>query len=218
MAPFPAPAPPPDCQLCPRLAGFRQQNREKYPAYHNNPVPPFAGADPPRLLIVGLAPGLQGANATGRPFTNDYAGDLLYETLGLYGFAEGQYDCRADDGLRLKACRITNAVRCVPPENKPLPEEIKTCGSFLKAELGMAMPSVRAIVALGTVAHAAVLSARGLRKAAFPFAHGAVHDLGDGVRLFDSYHCSRYNTNTGRLTTPMFQDVFRNVRAWVDGG
>jgi len=163
------------------------------------------------LLIVGLAPGLQGANRTGRPFTGDYAGDLLYATLLAFGFANGAYQARPDDGLTLIDCRISNAVRCVPPQNKPLPLEIRTCRQFLEATLAD-MPRLRAIVALGRVAHESTVKALGLRAAAAPFAHGAVHEAGR-LKLYDSYHCSRYNTNTGVLTAAMFESVFARVRA-----
>jgi uracil-DNA glycosylase family 4 len=163
------------------------------------------------LLIVGLAPGLKGANRTGRPFTGDYAGDLLYATLLKFGFARGRYDRRTDDGLRLVDCRITNAVRCVPPENKPLTEEIAICRRFLEVEL-TSLVRLEAVLALGTVAHGAVLSALGLRKSRFRFTHGALHSLPSGPLLADSYHCSRYNTNTGRLTTAMFEAVFAELK------
>ena len=159
------------------------------------------------MLIVGLAPGLKGANQTGRPFTGDYAGDLLYDTLLKYGLARGDYGRRSDDGLQLVGCRITNAVRCVPPENKPLTEEIAACRGFLEAELS-SLDRLEAVLALGGVAHGAVLAARGLRKSRYPFGHGALHELPDGLLLADSYHCSRYNTNTGRLTVAMFEAVF----------
>jgi uracil-DNA glycosylase family 4 len=204
-----ASTPGPGCTLCPRLAQFRAANRRAHPDFFNSPVPSF-GESSPRLLIVGLAPGLKGANRTGRPFTGDYAGDLLYQTLTNFGFARGTYDRRADDGLRLIGCRITNAVRCVPPENKPTTAEIKTCLRFLRAELGTA-PGLQVVLALGTVAHGAVLSALDLKKSGYPFRHGAVHELPGGLLLADSYHCSRYNTNTGRLTTEMFEAVFAEV-------
>jgi uracil-DNA glycosylase family 4 len=202
-----------DCPLCPRLAGFRDQARQREPGWFNAPVPSFGESDA-RLLIVGLAPGLQGANRTGRPFTGDYAGDLLYATLLAYGFAEGAYLARPDDGLKLVDCRISNAVRCVPPQNKPLPAEINTCRPFLKATME-AMPRLRAIVALGRVAHDSVVKMLNLRSAAAPFAHGAVHQAGR-FRLYDSYHCSRYNTNTGVLTAEMFRRVFAKVKAELD--
>jgi uracil-DNA glycosylase family 4 len=195
-----------DCALCPRLVEFRQANRASQPTWHNAPVPAFGGLDA-RLLIVGLAPGLRGANATGRPFTGDWAGDLLYGTLLHFGAATGSYAERADDGLALVDCRITNAVRCVPPANRPTPAEAKACRPFLVQELA-AMPRLRAILAIGGFAHDAVLTTLGLKKSALPFAHGAVHPLGDGKTLVDSYHCSRLNTNTGRLTEAMFHQVF----------
>ncbi len=198
-----------DCPLCPRLVAFRQSAREREPSWFNAPVPSFGDADA-ELLIVGLAPGLQGANRTGRPFTGDYAGDLLYATLLEYGFATGTYAARPDDGLRLRNCRITNGVRCVPPQNKPLPVEIKTCRAFLSMTLGE-MTRLRAIVALGRIAHDTTLKALGIRTAAAPFGHGAIHEAGH-LRLFDSYHCSRYNTNTGVLTPAMFRAVFAAVR------
>ena len=194
-----------DCALCPRLAGFRATQRTAHPDWHNAPVPSFGDARP-RLLIVGLAPGLRGANRTGRPFTGDYAGDLLYRTLLKFGLAEGTYAAHPQDGLRLCGVRITNAVRCVPPQNKPEPAEVAACRPFLAAELD-ALPAVKAILALGSIAHNAVLAARGLRRAAYPFAHSALHELPDGVLLADSYHCSRLNTNTGRLTEAMFEAV-----------
>jgi uracil-DNA glycosylase len=202
-----------DCPLCPRLAEYRKAARIREPGWFNSPVPSFGDADA-RLLIVGLAPGLQGANRTGRPFTGDYAGDLLYATLLRYGFARGSYQARPDDGLQLVDCRISNAVRCVPPQNKPLPAEIKTCRPFLAATIA-AMPQLRAIVALGRVAHDTVLKTLKLRAAAAPFTHGAVHQAGH-LRLYDSYHCSRYNTNTGVLTDEMFRSVFAQVKADLD--
>jgi uracil-DNA glycosylase family 4 len=206
-------APGRDCPLCPRLVDFRHATRRREPTWFNAPVPSFGDADA-RLLIVGLAPGMQGANRTGRPFTGDYAGDLLYATLLKYGFAEGSYQARPDDGLRLVDCRISNAVRCVPPQNKPLPAEINTCRSFLAATIA-AMPRLRAIVALGRIAHDTVLKTLALRAAASPFAHGAVHQAGP-LKLYDSYHCSRYNTNTGVLTDEMFRSVFARVKADLD--
>jgi len=193
-----------NCPLCPRLAGFRAEARAREPHWFNAPVPSF-GDPAAALVIVGLAPGMQGANRTGRPFTGDYAGDLLYATLLEYGFAKGVYQARPDDGLQLVDCRIVNAVRCVPPQNKPQPSEIRTCRPFLAADLA-AMPGVRAIVALGRIAHDTMLKVLDLRSAAAPFAHGAVHPAG-GVKLYDSYHCSRYNTNTRVLTTEMFEKV-----------
>jgi len=197
--------PEPDCALCPRLLDFRVANRAAHTDFHNAPVRSFGALDA-RLLVVGLAPGLKGANATGRPFTGDYAGDLLYATLLSLGLAAGAYDKRPDDGLSLRGLRITNAVRCVPPANKPLPAEIKTCNAFLKAEIG-AMPRLAALLALGQVAHRAVVTALGLRQAAFPFGHCASHRLSAQLTLVDSYHCSRYNTNTGKLTESMFAEA-----------
>ena len=205
-----APEPGPDCPLCPRLAEFRRQARAREPHWHNAPVASF-GDPAARLLIVGLAPGLQGANRTGRPFTGDYAGDLLYATLLEYGFAQGVYQARPDDGLTLVDCRISNAVRCVPPQNKPLPVEIATCRPFLSATIAT-MPKLRAIVALGRIAHDSTVKALGMRNSAAPFAHGSMHKAGN-VSLYDSYHCSRYNTNTGVLTPKMFREVFGQVRA-----
>jgi uracil-DNA glycosylase len=200
-----------DCPLCPRLAGFRATQRAAHPDWFNAPVPPF-GADTAELLIVGLAPGLRGANRTGRPFTGDYAGDLLYATLRKFGLASGDYAGHAGDGLTLGRARITNAVRCVPPQNKPETAEIAACRPFLAAEL-MALPQLRAILALGAIAHHAVLATKGLRRAAYPFEHGALHELPGGPLLADSYHCSRLNTNTGTLTTEMFEAVFAAIVA-----
>ena len=202
-----------ECPLCPRLKKFRQEWRRREPTWFNAPVPSFGSRDA-RLLIVGLAPGLRGANRTGRPFTGDYAGGLLYRTLSEFGFARGEYQARPDDSLVLIDARITNAVRCVPPENKPTPAEIATCRKFLAATM-IDMPKLRAIVALGRIAHDSVAHALELRPAAMPFAHGARHRL-DGLELFDSYHCSRQNTNTGRLTPDMFRAVFAEVRAEID--
>lgn len=204
-----------DCPLCPRLVAFRGAWRAAEPSWHNAPVPTFGGRDA-RLLVVGLAPGLRGANRTGRPFTGDYAGDLLYRTLGDFGFASGSYAARPDDGLTLSDAAITNAVRCVPPENKPLPAETRTCRQFLVATIA-AMPRLRVIVALGRVAHESVVAALGHRQKALPFGHGAVHVVAAGVTLHDSYHCSRYNTNTGVLTEDMFRAVFAEVRRRLDG-
>jgi uracil-DNA glycosylase len=199
------------CTLCPRLVAFRERNQAKAPDWYNGAVPSF-GDPGARLLIVGLAPGLNGANRTGRPFTGDYAGELLYGTLLKYGFARGTYAARSDDGLQLVDCLVSNAVRCVPPENKPTPEEAATCRSFLKARIA-AMPNLEAAVALGRVAHDSALAALECRKVLFPFAHGSHHTLPNGLVLFDSFHCSRYNTNTGRLTPEMFHAVFAAVRA-----
>jgi uracil-DNA glycosylase family 4 len=208
---------PHDCAQCPRLASFRAANRTTEPAWHNAPVPSFGqeNAARARLLIVGLAPGLRGANRTGRPFTGDFAGELLYRTLIAYGFARGQYEARPDDGLALVDCMITNAVRCVPPENKPTPAEIGQCRPFL-AERMAAMPRLAAVAVLGRIAHDSTLAALGARRAAFPFAHGAQHQVRAGLCLFDSFHCSRYNTNTGKLTPEMFRAVFAAVRGYLD--
>lgn len=202
--------PAPDCRLCPRLAQFRDANSTAYPDWHNGPVPSFGPLDG-RLLIVGLAPGLRGANRTGRPFTGDFAGELLYPTIETFGFGSGPYDARPDDGFRMTTARVTNAVRCVPPENRPTTAEIRACNPFLKAEIA-AMPELRAVLALGLVAHKALLQALGLVAARYPFAHAAMHDLPSGLLLADSYHCSRYNTNTGRLTEEMFRAVFAELR------
>jgi uracil-DNA glycosylase family 4 len=207
-----ATAPNPDCPLCPRLAEFRAANRTREPEWFNSPVPSFGSRDA-SLLIVGLAPGMQGANRTGRPFTGDYAGDLLYATLLEYGFARGIYQARPDDGFQLVDCRISNAVRCVPPQNKPLPAEINTCRQFLTATRDD-MPNLRAVVMLGRVAHDSTLKTFNLRAAAAPFGHGAEHQAGN-IRLFDSYHCSRYNTNTRVLTAEMFRAVFASVKAYL---
>jgi uracil-DNA glycosylase family 4 len=202
-----------NCPLCPRLKSFREDWRNREPDWFNAPVASFGPATA-RLLIVGLAPGLRGANRTGRPFTGDYAGDLLYDTLKRFGFAAGRYEARPDDGLALVDARITNAVRCVPPENKPTPAEIKTCRSFLEATIAE-MANLRAIVTLGRISHDSTTAALNHRRAAAPFGHGAAHDIGK-LRIFASYHCSRYNTNTGRLTTTMFKGVFAEVRAYLD--
>jgi uracil-DNA glycosylase family 4 len=199
-----------NCPLCPRLVAFREATRLREPTWFNSPVPPFGDPDG-RLLIVGLAPGMQGANRTGRPFTGDYAGDLLYATLLEFGFAKGVYQARPDDGLTLVDCRIGNAVHCVPPQNKPLPVEINTCRQFLVATIAT-MPKLRAIVALGRIAHDSTLKALGIRAANAPFGHGAMHAAG-ALTLYDSYHCSRYNTNTRVLTPEMFRGVFARVRA-----
>jgi len=205
--------PPRDCADCARLAAFRAENRVRFPDFWNAPVPCFGEADA-RLMIVGLAPGLRGANRTGRPFTGDYAGDLLYATLKAFGFASGTYDRRPDDGLTLVDCAIVNAVRCVPPENKPTPAEIATCRPYLERAIA-ALPRLRVVLALGRIAHESALRALGHKPSRFPFAHGARHALGPAM-LFDSYHCSRYNTNTGVLTEAMFAEVFARVRAELD--
>jgi uracil-DNA glycosylase family 4 len=202
-----------DCPLCPRLVAFREAARARQPDWFNAPVPSFGSPDA-RLLVVGLAPGLQGANRTGRPFTGDYAGDLLYATLLEYGFARGTYQARPDDGFTLVDARISNAVRCVPPENKPVGAEIATCRRFLQTAIAE-MPNLRAVVALGRIAHDTLVTTLGHKRAAAPFGHGASHALGP-LRLFDSYHCSRYNTNTGVLTPDMFRSVFAAVRGYLD--
>jgi uracil-DNA glycosylase family 4 len=206
-------APGRDCPRCPRLVAFRKTWRGQEPDWFNAPVDSF-GPNDARLLIVGLAPGLRGANRTGRPFTGDYAGDLLYGTLKEFGFATGPYEARADDGLTLVDCRITNAVRCVPPENKPTPEEIATCRGFLAATI-TDMPLLTAVLALGRIAHETVVVAGGARRSAYPFAHGDAHKIG-ALTLFDSYHCSRYNTNTGVLTPKMFRDVIAKIRGHLE--
>ena len=206
--PAAAPEAPYDCPLCPRLAGLRDQLRVAHPAWFNGPVVSF-GDPAARLLIVGLAPGLKGANRTGRPFTGDFAGNLLYDTLAAFGFAAGTYRADPGDGLELRDCMVTNAVRCVPPGNKPVGSEIATCNRFLKARIA-ALPRLRAIVALGRIAHEATFAALGLKARDYPFAHAARHRAG-ALQLFDSYHCSRQNTNTGRLTPAMFETVFAAV-------
>ena len=200
----------PACAACPRLADFLATARQTYPGYFCQPVPPF-GDDRPELLIVGLAPGLHGANRTGRPFTGDYAGTLLYETLHEFGYADRPVSVAADDGLTLTGCRITNAVKCVPPANKPETDEIVRCNGYLKAELA-ALPRDTRLLALGQIAHRAILQALGLKQRAHPFGHGARHRLPDGRHLYDSYHCSRYNTQTRRLTPEMFKAVFAAIR------
>ena len=206
--------PPRDCSLCPRLAAYREAQGIAHPEWFNGPVPPFGDAQA-ELLIVGLAPGLRGANRTGRPFTGDYAGGLLYATLRAYGFAEGAYDARPDDGLELRRVRITNAVRCVPPQNKPEPSEVANCRRFLAAEIS-AMPRLRAILALGAIAHHAVLTALRFRRVLFPFEHGRLHRLPCGLTLADSYHCSRLNTNTGKLSPAMFEGIFATLSSCLD--
>jgi uracil-DNA glycosylase family 4 len=202
------------CVACERLADFLAQVRVEHPDYHARPVAPF-GDPQARLLIVGLAPGMHGANRSGRPFTGDFAGILLYETLHRFGFANRPVSLAADDGLELMDCRITNAVKCLPPQNKPEPVEIRTCNRFLASELDE-LASVRVILALGNVAHKAVLMAQGLKQSAHTFGHGARHMLPDGRVLIDSYHCSRYNTQTRRLTAEGFAEVFVTVREELD--
>ncbi len=228
-APMPAPIVSPDCGLCPRLAQYRAENKVQYPDFFNAPVPSF-GDSAGEVLIVGLAPGVKGANRTGRPFTGDFAGELLYQTLLKYGFAKGTFKADPKDGLMLVNCRLTNAVRCVPPQNKPVGEEINQCRPFLRGEID-AMPRLRAILCLGKISHDSTLRALGARLAAHPFAHNVRHDVtlapikgvgkplggpnGRKVAVFNSYHCSRYNTNTGRLTEKMFEDVFESVTAFL---
>jgi len=216
VSPASAAEPPRDCPLCPRLHDFIAHWRKREPEWFNAPVPTFSaveGDDAVRLLIVGLAPGLRGANRTGRPFTGDYAGDLLYSTLDRFGFSRGRFQARPDDGVQLVGTALTNAVRCVPPENKPVGAEIATCRRFLTATMAR-YPNLRAIVTLGTIAHQSTVRALGLRVAAHPFKHGGRQQAGD-LTLFSSYHCSRYNTNTGRLTPEMFVKVFADVAEYL---
>ena len=203
------------CRACPRLAAFLDDARQCHPHYHCRPVPPFGDARP-RLLIVGLAPGFHGANRTGRPFTGDHAGILLYETLYAHGYADRPASVAADDGLTLIGCRITNAVKCVPPENKPDSAEVRRCNAYLAAEVAQ-LPAGAAILALGQIAHGAVLRALALKPGNHPFGHAARHEMPGGRRLFDSYHCSRYNTQTKRLTPAMFRAVFADIRAYLEG-
>jgi uracil-DNA glycosylase family 4 len=204
----PTPVFDPGCRRCPRLAGFLDSVGRDHPTYHARPVPPF-GDPHARLLVVGLAPGLHGANATGRPFTGDHAGIILYQTLHRFGYASRPQSVAADDGLELHDCRITNAVKCLPPQNKPTGPEVRECNGFLAAELAT-LPDGAVVLALGKIAHDAVLATTGVRRASFPFGHAAEHTL-DGFRLVDSYHCSRYNTNTRRLTQEMFDAVFARI-------
>ncbi len=211
----PRAVPPRDCRLCPRLVAYREENRRRHPRWHNAPVPSF-GDPSAALLIVGLAPGVAGANRTGRPFTGDYAGEILYPALLRHGFARGRYEARPDDGLELVDCRITNAVRCVPPRNRPTGEEITTCRRYLLDEL-LVPPRPRLVLSLGRIAHDSVLRAFGCRLRDFPFAHDAAYRLEDGTRLVSSYHCSRYNVNTGRLTEAMFEAVMRRVSELLGG-
>lgn len=200
-----------DCNLCPRLVEFRMQNRMKFPSYYNGPVPPFGSLDA-EILVVGLAPGLNGANQTARPFTNDYAGDVLYPILKKFGLAKGNYQKRKDDGFELINVRVTNSVRCVPPENKPTGEEVRICGGFLTEEI-KDMKNLKLILTLGSIAHNAVLSVLGYKKSAFKFRHGAVHELDKhGLQLINSYHTSRYNINTGVLTYEMFEEIIKQVK------
>lgn len=208
-SPLPGTEPPRDCPRCPRLVALRGTCRAEHPDWWNAPVYAFGDRDA-WLALAGLAPGKHGANRTGRPFTGDYAGDLLFETLASFGLSRGHYDARIDDGLALDGAIIVNSVKCLPPQNKPTPAEIANCRPFFEAQMAR-LPGLRVVIALGRIAHDAVLRAAGLRLAAHPFAHGAVHELPGGRRLVDSYHCSRYNTNTGRLTAAMFADVFRKA-------
>ena len=207
-------SPSPSCTRCPRLVAFRSDNRLAFPDWHNAPVPSFGPGDA-QLLIVGLAPGLRGANRTGRPFTGDYAGDLLYPTLIRHGFAKGRFGAEADDGLELLDCRITNAVRCVPPANKPVGAEINACRPFLDSEIRRS-PAPAVILTLGGIAHGSTLRALGIKAKDHPFTHGAVHRLPHGQTLCPSYHCSRYNVNTGRLTPAMFDAVVAEIRGLID--
>jgi uracil-DNA glycosylase family 4 len=210
---MPTPEPPPGCPICPRLVGYRSENQRQHPDWFNGPAPSF-GDPAARLLVVGLAPGRTGANRTGRPFTGDFAGVLLYETLIKTGFARGRYEARPDDGLALVDCMITNAVRCAPPGNKPLPAEEAACRPFLAARIA-ALPKLKAIVALGDVSRRNVLKALGLKATSVAAGHG-VESAAGPYRLFSSYHCSKLNTNTGRLTPAMFEAVFGNVRRFLD--
>ena len=202
-----------NCRACPRLAGFLDTVKERHPDYHCRPVPPFGDATA-RFLIVGLAPGMHGANRTGRPFTGDHAGILLFQSLYKFGFSSTEQSLAADDDLTLTQCRITNAVKCLPPDNKPVGAEVNTCNSFLANELRQ-LPGNAVVLALGGLAHRAIIKALGRRQVKFKFGHAAIHDLGK-FRLLDSYHCSRYNTNTGRLTTEMFEGVFAQARQLLD--
>jgi len=208
------PEPARNCPLCPRLVQYRRENQAFDPSWFNGPAPSF-GDPQARLLVLGLAPGRKGANRTGRPFTGDYAGKLLYETLDKFGFSQGRFDARIDDGVRLIDCMLSNAVRCAPPGNKPTPDEEATCRPFLAARLA-ALPRLKAIVCLGDVSRRNALRAMGLKASAAAPGHGQQFQAGP-YRLFNSYHCSRLNTNTGRLTTPMFEAVFADVRAYLDG-
>ncbi|HUN25822.1 MAG TPA: uracil-DNA glycosylase [Steroidobacteraceae bacterium] len=198
-----------NCRRCPRLAAYLEQCRARYPGYWCRPVPSF-GDERPRIVLIGLAPGLHGANRTARPFTGDFAGILLYQTLYRLGLATRRESVANDDGLKLRGVRIVNAVKCAPPANKPLPEEIRRCNAYLQAELAR-LTSTRVLVALGRIGHDAALLALGLKRAAFPFGHGREHVLGGALTLIDSYHCSRYNTQTGRLTERMFGQVLERA-------
>lgn len=200
-----------ECHLCPRLSRFLKETREKFPDYHARPVPPF-GVTNPKLLIVGLAPGMHGANASGRPFTGDHAGIILYEMLYKHGFSNKAISTDLQDGLKLKQCRITNAVKCLPPDNKPIGEEINTCNRYLVEEL-KTIDKKAVILSLGLVSHKAVIKALGLKQSDYLFMHGKTHELDDGRTIIDSYHCSRYNTNTKRLTEEMFSEIFIQIKA-----
>ena len=197
------------CRLCPRLAEFLDDARAKNQDWHNAPVNGYGPVDAP-IMLVGLAPGMRGANRTGRPFTGDFAGDLLFQMLDEFGLSTGEYQSRPDDGVELHHIRIVNAVRCVPPQNKPIGAEINTCRQFLTDDIN-AMTSMKAMITLGRIGHLSALKALGLREKDYPFGHAATHDLPNGVKLIASYHCSRYNTQTGRLTTDMFRDVFKKA-------
>jgi len=213
VSPVPLTEPPRDCPLCPRLVAFRQACRAEHPDWWNAPVMAF-GDPAARIVIVGLAPGKHGANRTGRPFTGDYAGELLFATLGKFGLSRGAYAARADDGLALVDCAILNAAKCLPPQNKPLPGEVQTCGRYLAAGLA-ALPNARIVIALGQIAHQSAVRALGGQLSKARFAHLAEHPMPGGRTLLDSYHCSRYNTNTGRLTEKMFVNVFNEVAKYL---
>ena len=202
-----------NCRACPRLATFLDDVNGRYPDYYCRPVPPFGDSEA-RFLIVGLAPGMHGANRTGRPFTGDHAGILLYQMLNKYGFSTHEESLAADDELKLTGCRITNAVKCLPPDNKPVGAEINTCNEFLANEL-QTLPEASLVMALGGIAHRAIVKSQAMRQADFKFAHAAVHDLGH-LRLLDSYHCSRYNTNTRRLTAEMFDGIFAQAQELLE--
>ncbi len=206
QSPLTASEPPRDCPLCPRLVAYREECRAEFPGWWNAPVPAF-GDPEARIAIIGLAPGKHGANRTGRPFTGDFAGDLLYATLAKFGLSEGGYDARPDDGLTLRGVIILNAVKCLPPQNKPNPDEVRSCRPFLKSGIEM-LPNARTFIALGQIAHQSAVKTLGGKLPKARFAHLAEHRMPDGRMLIDSYHCSRYNQNTGRLTTEMFEAVF----------
>ena len=203
-----------DCDRCPRLRSFLLGLRESQPDYFNAPVPSF-GYPKPKLLVIGLAPGMHGANRTGRPFTGDWAGDLLYKALGEYGFSNGKYDSRIDDGLELKDTMITNVVRCLPPQNKPVGAEVNECRTFLTDQIA-SMPSLKALMTLGKISHDSTIRALDLRLKDYPFGHHKVYNIQNDIKLYSSYHCSRYNTNTKRLTEEMFFEVFADIRRYLD--